>query len=191
VGAPRPWRVTHGGTGFYPPCVKPKEGNLIGFAEDVPVSVDNRTYKISKETAERYLRALNAGRYQPPASVFCSRELENGLNAYVEECIMILRIPTDDDLRSKARKILGSEHTAAGDTKLLESFKAMHMPRSTQGTDNNNNITLGQQSDCSLQSLIGDMNMFAAYDQQMDAVATLTNIEQTLLTPLLGVNIIN
>jgi hypothetical protein len=128
--------VTEGGTGFLPSYVKPKEGKLIDFTEDIPVSIDNRTYNVSRETAERYLRALNTGRYQLPATVFCSRELEDGLNAYVEECIMILHTPTDDDLRSKAREILGTDHTAADDPKLLKNFKAMHLLWRSQGTDN-------------------------------------------------------
>jgi 5'(3')-deoxyribonucleotidase len=129
--------------GFHPPHVKPKEGKLIRFTNDVPVFVDNRIYSVNKETAERYLRALNAELYQPPASVFCSRELEDGLNAYVEECIMILRIPTDEDFRSKACEILDADYTPADDPKLLESFKAMHSLWRSQESDNDNRVTLG------------------------------------------------
>jgi hypothetical protein len=49
---------------------------------------------------------------------------------------MILHTPTDDDLRSKAREILGTDHTAADDPKLLKNFKAMHLLWRSQGTDN-------------------------------------------------------
>lgn len=124
---PRPWRVKDGGTGFLPPFVKPKEGKHIGFTEFTPVLIDDRPYPVSKDTAESYVRALCSGQYRFPATVFCSRELEDGLNAYVEECMMVLYVPTDDDLRAKGREILGVERTAADDPKLLEAFKAMHV----------------------------------------------------------------
>lgn len=115
-----------GGTGFHPPFVKPKAGKHIEFSEDTFAYIDNRPYTVSKDTAERYMHALCDGQFRFPASVFCSRELEDGLNAYIEECIMGLTIPSDDDLRTKAREILGVDHTAADDPKLLQTFKSMH-----------------------------------------------------------------
>ncbi|KAL6891799.1 hypothetical protein HDV57DRAFT_314479 [Trichoderma longibrachiatum] len=135
TGPPRPWRIKDGGTGFMPPFVKPKAGATIEVTEDSPVYIDYRLYNVGKDTAERYIRALCDGEYQPPPSVFCSRELEHGLNAYVEECITKLHVPSDDDLRSKARQILGVESTAADDPKLLEAFKSMHVLWHTQVND--------------------------------------------------------
>ncbi|PON22127.1 hypothetical protein TGAM01_v209001 [Trichoderma gamsii] len=126
VAPPRPWTVQDGGTGFHPPFVKPKAGKHIEFTEDTFVYVDNQPYAVSKDTAGRYMDALFEGEFRFPASVFCSRELEDGLNAYIEECIMGLSIPTDDDLRAKAREILGVDRTAADDPKLLQTFKSMH-----------------------------------------------------------------
>ncbi|KAL7949773.1 hypothetical protein V8C42DRAFT_311909 [Trichoderma barbatum] len=126
-GPPRPWRVTDGGTGLMPPYLKPKAGALIEVADETPVYIDHRSYSVSRDTAERYIRALCEGEYQFPPSVFCSRELEDGLNTYIEECIKALYVPSDDDLRTKAREILGVERTAADNPKLLETFKAMHV----------------------------------------------------------------
>ncbi|RFU75198.1 homeo [Trichoderma arundinaceum] len=123
VGPPRPWRVKDGGTGFQPPFLKPKAGKQIGFTEDASVYIDNLPYS-----------------YQFPASVFCSRELEEGLNIYIEECILALYVPTDDDLRAKAREILGVEHTAADDEKLLNAFKAMHALWPTHANGNHEPI---------------------------------------------------
>jgi hypothetical protein len=118
--------VKDGGTGFHPPFVKPKPGKQIEFSEDTFVYVDKQPYTVSKDTAGRYIHALCEGELRFPPSVFCSRDLEDGLNAYIEECIMGLTIPSDDDLRAKARQILGVDRTAADDPKLLQTFKSMH-----------------------------------------------------------------
>ncbi|KAM0262793.1 hypothetical protein ACHAQJ_001587 [Trichoderma viride] len=165
VAPPRPWRLEDGGTGFQPPFLKPKAGKHIGFAEDTFVYMDGRPYNVSKDTAESYVHALCSGRYRFPPSVFCSRELEDGLNAYLEECIMALHIPTDDDLRTKAREILGVERTAADDPKLLESFKAMHMFWRAQ-IDNDNGLTLGSRADNSTAEFTADgVNMLVSNAQ--------------------------
>ncbi|KAL6880762.1 hypothetical protein J3F83DRAFT_719736 [Trichoderma novae-zelandiae] len=132
---PRPWRIKDGGTGFMPPFVKPKAGATMSVTEESPVYIDYRLFNVGKDTADRYIRALCEGEYQPPPSVFCSRELENGLNAYIEECISELHVPSDDDLRAKAREILGMESTAADDPNLLDAFKAMHVLWHTQVND--------------------------------------------------------
>lgn len=126
VVAPSPWRVADGGTGFHPPYLKPKDGALIEFTDSVPVNVDNRTYHVSKETANQFARAICAGQYKPPATVFCSRELEAGLDLYIEECIANLDYPSDERLRLKAQEILGTENTAADNPGLLEKFKVKH-----------------------------------------------------------------
>ena len=178
VGAPRPWRVNDGGSGFYPPYVKPKEGRDLTYNDDVSVNVDNRTYNVRKETAERFLRDLHAGRYQAPASVFCSRELENGLNAYVEECIMNRQIPTDDELRAKGREILDVDHTAADEPNLLATFKAMHVLWRTQDDDaaqEDKSVSPSLQQDYSLPNFTDDVNMFAAYGQEIDAMDLTTD----------------
>ncbi|KAM0443732.1 hypothetical protein ACHAO4_010467 [Trichoderma viride] len=129
VGAPRPWRIADGGTGFHPPYLKPKDGKLIEFSEDVMVAVDDRTFNVSRETANQFTRALCAGQHRPPASVFCSRELENGLHLYLDECTRNFHYPTAENLRVKAQEILGITTTAADDPQLLEKFKASHLFR--------------------------------------------------------------
>jgi hypothetical protein len=67
-----------------------------------------------------------ASRYEPPAAVFCSRELETSLSEFVKTEIAKGLCPDNDALRAKARDILGVEHTAADDVQLLEKFKALH-----------------------------------------------------------------
>jgi hypothetical protein len=166
--SPRPWTVKEGGSGFSPPYVMPKAGQDLGFPGDVPVRVDHRMYKVRKETAGQYLRDLNAGRYAAPATVFCSRDLENGLNTFVQSCIANRHIPSDDELRAKARDILGVDHTAAEDPKLLESFKAMHALWRPRADGEEAGITSGPQPDYSLPNFTREVDMFAAFDQHMD-----------------------
>lgn len=81
---------------------------------------------MSKETANQFAHAICTGQYRPPAGVFCSHELEAGLDLYMEECIANLDYPSDERLRLKAREILGMDVTAADNPKLLETFKAKH-----------------------------------------------------------------
>ncbi|KAL9489416.1 hypothetical protein ACSS6W_001693 [Trichoderma asperelloides] len=145
VGPPRAWRLEDGGSGFHPPYLKPKDGKLIEFTADVPVAVDDRIYNVSRETAEQFARALCEGQYRPPASVFCSRDLEDGLRLYVEECIGNLHYPTDDELRMKAQEILGTTATAADDPNLLEKFKAAYLFGYPQ-MDNDDGLKLVDQS---------------------------------------------
>jgi hypothetical protein len=157
----------------------PKPGKHIKFDEDTRVYVDDRPYNVSKDTAERYVRALISGQYQFPPSVFCSRELEDGLNAYIEECIMALHIPTDDDLRVKAREILGVERTAADDPKLLETFKATHMFWRAQ-VNEENDIMPGSRSDSSTSEFIGEANMLVPDTQQISTNDLITEFSSRI-----------
>lgn len=158
-----------GGTGFTPPFLKPKAGTLIKFVEETPVYIDDRLYNVSKDTAERYVRALCEGQFQFPPSVFCSRELEDGLNAYIEECIMALYVPTDDDLRTKAREILGMEHTAADNPKLLDTFKGMHVLWHTHANDSNELIP-GGHPDSNPVDYINGVNELVSDVEQMSTM---------------------
>jgi len=87
--------------------------------------MEDKVYKIKATTAQKFLKSMGK-RCQPPASVFCSRELESGLNEYVRDQMAKGVPPTDEDLKAQARVILGTETTAAEDKLLLEKFKAMH-----------------------------------------------------------------
>ncbi|TFB05349.1 Homeobox protein 4 [Trichoderma ghanense] len=174
AGPPRPWRIKDGGTGFMPPFVKPKAGATIEVTEDSPVYIDYRLYNVGKDTAERYIRALCEGEYQPPPSVFCSRELEHGLNAYIEECIKELYVPSDDDLRSKAREILGVESTAADDPKLLEAFKAMHALWNTQVNGTTEFMSDGHANNSNM-GVTGGVNDWGTDTEQMNAFDLLSN----------------
>lgn len=72
----------------------------------------------------------------PPATVFCSRELEKGLVDFVREDVAKAggMFPTDEAIRARARDILHTETTAADDQVLLEKFKAMMGEQLKTGT---------------------------------------------------------
>lgn len=87
--------------------------------------MEDKVYQIKATTAQKFITSM-AERYQPPASVFCSRELENGLNNFVHAQMTEGSVPNDEELKAEARLILGTEQTAADDPLLLEKFKALH-----------------------------------------------------------------
>jgi hypothetical protein len=87
--------------------------------------MEDKVYNIKPSTAQKFIRGLGT-RYERPASVFCSRELESGLNEFVKAQREIGHAPSDDELKAQARVILGVDTTAAEDQPLLEKFKAMH-----------------------------------------------------------------
>lgn len=115
----------------------PKEP-LTEYTQDVPVYVDHRDFNVKAKTAASFLKNMGT-RYEPPAHVFCSRELESGLNTFVKESMAAGVIPTDDMIRAEARNILKLDSTSADCPDLLEKFKAMHglsvSPKDMQLTD--------------------------------------------------------
>jgi hypothetical protein len=118
------WQVKGGGSGFSPPHVWPK-APLEPFTADVPVKMDQKVFNVKATTAAKFLESM-AQRWQKPAMVFCSRDLENGLNEFVRAEMAKGSFPSDDALRARAREILGVERTSADETELLEKFKAIH-----------------------------------------------------------------
>jgi hypothetical protein len=68
-------------------------------------------------------------------------------------------LPTDDELRAKAREVLGVEHTAADDVQLLEKFKAL------QGISTQN--PTGPVEDYTLPNFTNDVNMLNAFDENL------------------------
>lgn len=120
------WNITDGGTGFAPPyvCLSPqvtleplKENPVVYCREN------SKPFAPTAATANRFLQSLNQ-RYALPAKVFCSRELENGLTEYVKrEAGKTGVMPSDDQLRERAKLIMGMQTTAADDSILLKKFK--------------------------------------------------------------------
>jgi hypothetical protein len=92
--------------------------------------MDQKVFNVKATTAAKFLESMPQ-RWQKPATVFCSRDLENGLNEFVKAEMEKGSVPSDDALRAKAREILGMERTSADEVELLEKFKALHGISST------------------------------------------------------------
>ncbi|KAH8597194.1 hypothetical protein B0O99DRAFT_540804 [Bisporella sp. PMI_857] len=154
------WQVSSGGSGYSPPYIMPKQdAKLQEYDEDLDVRMNGTVfYKVSKETAAKYVKGISQ-RYQPPAQVFCSRELERSLVQMVAQGMATGVLPTDDELRAKAREVLGVEHTAADDVQLLEKFKAL------QGISTQN--PTGPVEDYTLPNFTNDVNMLNAFDENL------------------------
>lgn len=132
------WRVAAGGSGFSPPYICPRSdlhpAQLATSIEDgVKVSMKDRRFSVSSKTASHFAHDLakNTERWQKPGRVFCSRELESGLQDYVRDELARGQWVSDEMLQDRARSILGvgtkrdGMQTAADDPGLLEKFKMM------------------------------------------------------------------
>ena len=170
-----------GGTGFSPPYLNPKSPPAP-FTEDVAVKMNHKVYKIPAKTAGKFLQSMSE-RWQKPATVFCSRDLEDGLGAFVKSEIASGVVPTDDALRAKARAILGVQETAADDVLLLEKFKGLHgiaspanLPNFTPVVNLNSNndpsaaTATGPTPDFTLPNFTDDVDMLASFDMELGAM---------------------
>jgi len=160
------WKVSEGGSGYSPPYLMPSKDRQMGvYDDDVDVKLTEGHYiKVRKETASEYVKNMTS-RYQPPAQVFCSRDLETELQQLIVEGIARGAPPTDDQLRARAREVLGVDKTAADDTLLLEKFKALHgMPNQIFANAN------GQLEDFRLPDFNEEASMLAVFDQELNSM---------------------
>ncbi|PQE29983.1 hypothetical protein CJF32_00000658 [Rutstroemia sp. NJR-2017a WRK4] len=138
------WQLSSGGSGFCPPYVKPGKDLKAGEAQDdielnvARVGEASKVVKVKGHTVNGYINTLKT-RYQPPAQVFCSRELEDALCELVNVEKEHGRVPSDEMLRAKAREVLKVQNTAADDEELLAKFKNHYgvMNLSSAGDDAN------------------------------------------------------
>lgn len=91
---------------------------------EIFVGNDEAPFETNQALLDGYIKTF-ASRYDRPATVFCSRELENGLVNFVEaEITRGAGFPSDEALKLRGREILGTDKTSADDPSLLEKFKA-------------------------------------------------------------------
>ncbi|KAG9500714.1 hypothetical protein J7337_006393 [Fusarium musae] len=135
------WSIIDGGTGFAPPFAFPNQKMLHATSSSpasssaattsqssdkvaIFVGNDEAPFETNQALLDGYIETF-ASRYDRPATVFCSRELENGLVNFVEaEIARGAGFPSDEALRLRGREILGTDKTSADDPSLLEKFKA-------------------------------------------------------------------
>ncbi|KLP10160.1 unnamed protein product [Fusarium fujikuroi] len=141
------WSIVDGGTGFAPPFAFPNEKMLHATSsspssssaatpaltshgsDKVEIFVGNEEspFETNQALLDGYIQTF-ASRYDRPATVFCSRELESGLASFVEtEIARGAGFPSDEALKLRGREILSRDKTAADDPDLLGKFKAWMM----------------------------------------------------------------
>ncbi|KAK4181848.1 pah6 homeobox protein encoded by the pah6 protein [Triangularia setosa] len=133
------WNVAQGGSGFAPPYTIPPPAAAANSTSPESLQSNNdvmvrlregaRPFPAQTKTVDRFVKGIKA-RWEEPAKVFCSRELERGLAEFVEGRG---HIPTDEELRQKAREVMGYEKTAADDAVLLGKFREMMVQRLNSG----------------------------------------------------------
>ncbi|KAL6861066.1 C2H2 type zinc finger-containing protein [Trichoderma novae-zelandiae] len=127
------WALEQGGTGFAPPYAFLGDHDPVN--NDVEVAMRNGAKPITAghSAVNSYLEELTSSPNRKPAVIFCSRELEWGLQQYAKGCFMDKGVlPSDTALKTKAREILQAAHTAADDPVLLDKFKAWLLTRLPQ-----------------------------------------------------------
>ncbi|KAL2060825.1 hypothetical protein VTL71DRAFT_8877 [Oculimacula yallundae] len=171
------WRIADGGTGFSPPFLSPQvPPPTEKFPEniDVPVTIDHKTYNISAKTAQKFVKGLSEPtRWQKPAQVFCSRDLESKLGMYMRTSLAAGHCPSDEEIRAKAREVLGMEQTAADDVELLRKFKAMHGLTSS---------SIGHLGDQVPTQMLGDDELLAEFDHELQGM-DLSTMDFTISGP--------
>ncbi|KAG5813946.1 hypothetical protein H9Q71_003487 [Fusarium xylarioides] len=186
------WNIANGGTGFAPPYAFPNK-RMLHATSSMPASFDgpsathgsimtdssatnsqgfekveifignNATpFETNQALLDGYIETFSS-RYDRPATVFCSRELENGLVDFVDaEITRGAGFPSDEALKLRGREILGTEKTSADDPSLLEKFKAwmfdqwqqeQTMPSDSPAANNDIGLTTAE-----IDSILADVN---------------------------------
>jgi hypothetical protein len=122
----RAWALEQGGSGFAPPYLYPK-GRCGQFDENLQVAMEDGAKAIPAEkvSANSFLYDMTH-RFPQPGSIFCSRELEQGLINMTETYFARMGVlPSDEAMRAHAKSVVNMDATAADDTVLLGKFRAM------------------------------------------------------------------
>jgi hypothetical protein len=171
------YNIAQGGTGFAPPYAIPNPKTVAAAC-----STGNATSPVAQ-----YCQGIMQGRYERPGTIFCSRELEKGLSDFV--IAQNLKpgwnaFPSDEEIRAKARELIGGQQTPADDQWLLEKFKIMMREKLgiTSSVDNQSNSqtpssasgsvaqSTGASSGTDLLSMPLDMDMGAFDSQYTDLI---------------------
>lgn len=161
------WNMTQGGSGFSPPYIFPNPAKPIQITPPnqnttttpsnpnssssnsnpnlipIPLRANAKPIPARAGTATRFARRLaHTARQDPPGQVFCSRELERSLSAFVSAEVAAGRpFPSAEQLRQKAREVLGPAKVAglggwtpAEDAEVLGRFMEVMRNKLGMGT---------------------------------------------------------
>lgn len=118
------WAVEQGGTGFAPPYAFLGDHDPVNNDVEVAMRAGAKSITAGHSAVNSYLEELTSSPNRKPAVIFCSRELEWGLQQYAKaHFIDTGLLPSDMALKAKAREILKTGTTAADDPVLLDKFK--------------------------------------------------------------------
>lgn len=127
------WALEQGGTGFAPPYAFLGDHEPVNNDVEVAMRTGAKSITAGHSAVNSYLEELTSSPNQKPAVIFCSRELEWGLQQYAKGYFMDRGfLPSDTALKAKAREILKAGKTAADDPILLGKFKAWLLTRLPQ-----------------------------------------------------------
>ncbi|KAK4043362.1 C2H2 transcription factor [Parachaetomium inaequale] len=200
------WNMAQGGSGFSPPylCPNPTKSTQITpfptpttTTTTTATTASNDVTKASEtclvnitlregakpipahgSTANRFVQGLaDAKRHEPPAAVFCSRELERALAEFVTGAVLAGAgvgvgnaqdaFPSDEAIRERARVFLGCHKTPADDGVLLGRFREVMRGRLGLVALGEGGQALQQQQQ-QQQGQIGQMGFGAASSTGMD-----------------------
>ncbi|KAM0249999.1 hypothetical protein ACHAQJ_008804 [Trichoderma viride] len=127
------WALEQGGTGFAPPYAFLGDHEPVNNDVEVAMRTGAKSFTAGHSAVNSYLEELTSSPSRKPAIIFCSRELEWGLQQYAKGYFIDTGcLPSDMAMKAKAREILKTETTAADDPILLDKFKAWLITRLPQ-----------------------------------------------------------
>lgn len=120
--------------GFEPPYAWPNpHGNAMAGFHDTSNGASGRSFPSTGPLAVSSFVENMRSRYARPATIFCSRELEDGLVRMSEQSVAETGyLPSATALRARAREILGSSAalpTPADDPELMDKFQRWMMEK--------------------------------------------------------------
>ncbi|KAK4231323.1 homeobox protein 4 [Podospora fimiseda] len=187
------WHISQGGSGFAPPYAVPNPNKIpLNNADLLSISMRDgaKAFTTHGSTANQFIKALalDPQRNPPPATVFCSRELEKGLAEFVQTEVTNSggAFPSDERIKEKARQLVGTEKSAADDEMLLAKFKEMMTERLGMGMGLGLGLGLGlgfeqpqqqQQQVMNFQEQQGQQELF---DMSMEDMFKLGELDDVL-----------
>lgn len=127
------WALEQGGTGFAPPYAFLGDHEPVNHDVEVAMRTGAKSIIAGHSAVNSYLEELTSSPSRKPAVIFCSRELEWGLQQFAKGYFIDTGyLPSDMALKAKAREILNTENTAADDPVLLDKFKVWLITRLPQ-----------------------------------------------------------